>query len=324
MENAKTRENSEKKSVIPSLEKRVEIYSLYSYMINPEKWSNELKQREDATTKRRILTPDASSFKERLKRAFDDVEKQPVYKRYGDDKEEVLDFFLSGLQQPAEAFLNQREEKLRTTFCKEYLAPLVLAGMKSGVFVNTWWRAVACYGFSVEPFTDSKDGGSTVINAFPYSSLEEMKEGDLTAFSLTVQDVYYAMEAIAWDRQANRKAEAEEWLDEAEKRGSYFTYYPKDGLTAEELLQAFTIDGKEDTTVEDLYSSWYFDIALRCPIAISRQDEAIYYALKYIGDEYKGYIAGLSAEQDFNYGTKDEKHLYKNIMKEGYLWHSEK
>lgn len=228
-------------------------------------------------------------------------------------------------KEKARQFMSGREERLRSVFCTEYLAPMLLGGMRGGWLVNTWWRAT-CYGFSVNPWDTDERTGENKYNAFPYRSLDEMTDNDRRAFLWTVEDTYYEAEstnAIELVEAYFKEGEGVYFANREEGADARFKCYSKDGYSAEEIARRHSTKD-EPRTVDDIYASWEYDMELYFPRAIYRQGEALYYAFKYSGTEYLDYIRSLNLEEDFDYGTTDERNLYRNIMKEGYVWHSDK
>lgn len=320
-----TREDyTEVESVVPTREERETTYSLYSFLINAEENQKDFNRRKDARYNIAIWEAIKSGKFESASEAVDYVDSErkgkPLYSNLADSPEEAIDYLKDVVLRRAKGFIESREETLRTSFCTRYLAPLVLAGMRGGFLLCTWWRAV-CYGFSVEPCSSSKEKGKEpAYNAFPYRSLDDMTPDDRRAFLWTVEDVYYSMESLSLLPQLDKKVVD---VEELERDGRYFVPYPKDGYTKEEIAARHS-DKEQKVEVEDLYNSWEYEMELYFPIAIHRQDEAIYYALKYCGAEYLEYVKSLNVVEDFDYGTESETLLYNNIMKEGYVWHSDK
>lgn len=247
----------------------------------------------------------------------------PMWKEYGETEEEATELLYDNLLGggAVKAFMVTREVKLRTTFCKEYLAPLMLLGMRGGILVHTWWRAV-CYGFSVKPYTYAHEGDEKPqINAFPYRSIEEMTEEDRRAFLWTVEDVYYFN--ISWCslRQLRHMDSPSKMpVEELQQQLDMFQPYPEEGYPEEKLAELHSLDGIK-LTVEDIHSIWIYEMERFFSAAIHALDKALYYAMKFKATEYLDYIHSLDAVKDYKYHTDGvEGYDYDEIMKEGYIW----
>ena len=319
-----TREDyKEVESVVPTPEDRELGYFLLSAIINRQENETEAKdeiERRAFITFLELVSEEGYDIDKVLEKWEARQEAKGEEGRRADKRQENEDYFSSFKEiakDKALSFLNSREEKLRSAFCKEYLAPMLLAGMRGGWTVNSWWRAV-CYGFSVSPsnWDEVEDKSQTEYYAFPYRSIDEMTEDDRRAFLWVVEDVYYNLEwvSLGWEVDERLKlAEADN--EQIQLRFWKLEPYKKEGYEKEEIAR------RHSSTVQDLYETWEYDMELYLPIAINRLDEARYYALKYKGTEYLDYIKSLNVEEDFDY-ERDEK--YSEVMKEGYVWHSDK
>lgn len=322
-------------SVVPSPEDRLDAYETLAFLID---FKNNMGE-ADAEVTRETVTHvwetvkrygyDIDKAKEELLPSRTEEERE---KQRQKEREVMVYKGFAVAKEKARLFISSREERLRSSFCKEYLAPFVLAGMRGGWLINTWWRAV-CYGFSVSPsnYDEVEDKSQTEYYAFPYRSLDEMTENDRRAFLWTVEDVYYDMEGRSLNVQLRADKELLASFKEGEETGIYFKPYPKQGYKAEELARQHSSE-EYPMTVDELYDSWEYDIELFFPIVLNRQDEAIYYALKYKGTEYLDYIRSLNVEADYDYNGSEAEELdegekadsYSKVMTEGYVWHSDK
>lgn len=316
------REDSENESVLYNSEDLVALFMGYYLLLGNDVTRTDLRNaREEYEYK--VMEEVFSSCKDVTRSELREAialtkysEDAPIYKRYGKTPEEALNVFHSTLSRRAEDFIERRYP----TFCSlflNYLERLVLVGMRTGVLKNSWWRAYN-YGFSVEPYPLKVEDNTP--NAFPYTSVEEMTETDKRAYLWTVEDILYSIMGKTLCRTLRQPAKDEKEIDaivEGKKRA--IEPYPEGGYEAEEIAERAS---SKDYTVQvsELYESWEWDMELYLPIAIHRFDEAIYYAIKYAGAEYKEYIKSLNVEEDYNYCLGGFE-AYSKAMEEGYVWH---
>lgn len=276
----------EEGSIAPTKEALAHAYSILSLFMNSGQIgriaSEERKRVEDIRYKRVLGEVGSIEASERARTAID----APVWQHYGDTIEEGVMVVLDNFYRVGGEFVEIREPLLRSALLT-YIEPIILAAMREGILRYTWLK-MCSYGFSIEP---TKEGEP---NAFPYMSVEAMTENDSRAFRLTVEEIYYlAIISTIWEtvRRANR--------DKAEP---LFKIYPKDGYRTAEPSE-----------------SWEGEVVKLLPIVRHRIDEAAYYAIRYIGKEYKQYIDSLNVAEDYDYNRGKGK--YNEVMKEGYIWH---
>ena len=309
------REDSENESVLFDNEELVDYFTAYFLLHDGRAISKELRSAKEAHDVKRYEKAEATGAPaKQILKALEISDEAPFWKHFSDSQEEGRKIIMSAPQSRAEVFIENRYPSLFSSFLN-YLEPLVLAGMRSGKLLFTWWRAVN-YGFSVTPHVEDKEAKP---NAFPYLTVEDMTEDDRRAFRWTVEDVFFEhlYKAVRFARATRKdltKEEAqaiEEWTP---------LPYPADGYPIERLVKMHTYP---DYAFEEkeLYESWEYEMELYLPIAIHRLDRATYYATKYNGTEYKDYIKSLNVEEDFDYNRGAGE--YKKVMQEGYVWHWE-
>lgn len=321
----------ENESVEHTREELENIFHLYALFICSEDINNKLETaREDNFYKclsRELESGKYSSVSEAAD-AVIESRKDAIYKRLGDTPEAAISTYKGIIGDIAIRFLDSREPVLRAAFLP-YIQKVLIASWRAKISIFTWWRAVN-YGLSVEPYDDSKEpteldeqSGEKYykIAAFPYRTVDEMPKKDKEAFEKVARDVYEEILSHAcifhcWERK-----------DELEQRGAdkdtFYLPYPIDGYSYSEIAAFHKRDDKEHE-VEDwekeIYESWEYEAELYLPFLISRLDEAIYYAMKYKGDEYKEYLKYLDVAKDWNshYGEDEYEGAsldYNEIMK---------
>lgn len=301
----------ENESVENTREDRYNIYSLYALMICSEDIEKALDEQKEGYFSKKLKELLETGAYKSVSDAMDALYKSQegaIYKRYGDTPDAVLDTYKGTLDDIANRYLDSREPALRAAFLP-YIQKALIASFRAGISVITWWRMVN-YGFSVEPYDEDKEpteldkqSGEKYykIAAFPYRTVDEMPKKDKVAFEKVARDVYDSIESTAIDFHITERK------GELVKRGAseevYFLPYPIDGFSKEEIADYHKRADKENE-VEDweseIYSSWEYEAELYLPFVISRLDYAIYYALKYKGDEYKEYIKDLDVVKDWN------------------------
>lgn len=290
----------ENESVVPTREDSISSFSVYSLLVNPDEYGQELSELADARRYRKVLATvkggnfeTSRAFREALSVALSE-EDTPLYKRFGDTLEEAVAKITRLLEGKAENFLDTREASFRSAFLP-YLESVLLAGMRAKILVNTWWRLVN-YGFSVQPYDDSEEPGEAgyKLSDFPYVSVSEMPEKDKEAFRQVTLDVYYVMTDICTLFHTTEKAREDEDYS--------FRPYPKEGYTASELARKWEYENEDE-----LYESWEHDTELYLGFALFRLDEALYYAFKYKGGEYKEYLSSLNVAEDWNENYQEAK-----------------
>lgn len=309
------REESENESVLYTSEELVDLFMGYYLLLGQEDTVADLRRAREAKELKlidRIFSSRKNISKEDIKEAVALTtygEDTPLWERFGDTPEAATQVLASSLTDRAEDFIESRYSLLCSAFLN-YLEPMLLVGMRTGLLQNSWWRAYN-YGFSVEPYTVK--GEESTPNAFPYTSVEEMTEADKRAFLWTVEDTLHSIIGRTLIRTLTQPAK------EAEEEGREIKPYPEQGYKAEEIARRASY--KDDVIQpSELYDSWEWDIELYLPVIINRLDEAIYYAIKYRGAEYKDYIQSLNVEKDYNLNLGNFEE-YNKAMKEGYVWH---
>ena len=281
-------------------EDKENVYFLYSFLIQTEEHARDIQTRKEGYFIRQVEKALQEGKAESLSEACDFVQKNmegAVYKELADSPEGAIRTLKDVVEPLGRHFLDTREESFCRAFLP-YVEGVLLAGLRAGILVNSWWRLVN-YGFSVEPF--DKDGKEV---AFPYRSVSDMKKRkDRDAFRLLVEDYYSELETTGSWYHAREKWRKE---DENGEVDLSFRPYPKDGFTAEEIASQHSTKD-EPIDVDALYESWEWDVELFLPFLIFRFVESLYYALKYPGDEYKRYIESLNVREDWdgNYGETD-------------------
>ena len=309
------REDSENESVLFDNEELLDFFSVYYLLHDVKNIQEDLLTAKEAHYAKYFEKNirDGKSYTE-LKKDYKQSIKY-VWQLYADNPEECTKILMEAPQSRAEVFIENRYPSLVSSFLN-YLEPLVLAGMRSGVLISTWWRAVN-YGFSVTPYPE--EGEVTPTNAFPYLTVEEMTEEDRRAFRWTVEDTFFNIINLSVGFYSTAtKAELTEKEYTALETGA-LPPYPEKGFTTEELIKRHS--DNESTLTEDELCSWEYEMELSLPIAINRLDNALCYATKYSGTEYKDYIKSLNVEEDFDFNRGAGE--YKKVMQEGYVWHWE-
>lgn len=305
------REDSENESVLLSREELERFLSLYFNVTDVKRYSQEIESIKFSQAVKRFR----EKYKEgdiKIREAIDlaiPKGNAPAFLLLADSAEEAANLLLNPWGGRAEEFITNRYPSLYSYFLG-YLEPMVLAGMRSGALLDTWWRAVN-YGFSVTPATEDEEEKP---NAIPYLNVEDMTEDDRRAFRWTVEDIFHTILLACLAFHIARKGLTDEEYKSIEEGN--ITFYKKEGYTKAELIEAFY--SKANYTEEDL-DCFDFEVRLYLPIAIHRLDEALYYATKYSGAEYKEYIKSLNVEKDFNFNRGAGE--YKKVMTEGYVWH---
>lgn len=290
----------ENESVVPTREDSVASFSVYSLFVNPDDYGQDLQAIVEARRYRKILaTVKGGNFetprelREALSVALSE-EGAPLYTRFGDTLEEATEKVSRLLESKAESFLDTREASFRSAFLP-YVEALLLVGMRAKILVNTWWRLVN-YGFSVQPYDDSVEPGEAgyTVSDFPYVSVSDMPEKDKEAFRQVTLDVYYTMLDVCTYFHTTEKAREDEDYS--------FRPYPKEGYTASELARKW-----EYESTDKLYETWEHEPELYLGFALFRLDEALYYAFKYRGSEYKDYLSSLNVAEDWNEAFQEAK-----------------
>lgn len=274
----------------------------YAYVINAKENESDAQERAEgkiAIALRELLsTGKYESKKDALLELVKRFEQEKTeYDSCTKTRRELLPAF-----NRAEHFLSSRELILRKAFLP-YLEAMLIAGLKAKKITHVWTRA-SFYGFSSEPFDWSKGERffREDMKDFPYSSMKEMKEKDREAFEKVATDVYYSLFFSGACRQIKKTRTTE---------GVPFIPSPKEGYSFQELADLHR-DGEEDTRtdeqiVEDLYQYWDTETDALLPILLFRLEEAIYYALKFHGDEYKKYLESLNVAEDFALMTNEKQ-----------------
>lgn len=296
--------------VINEGEDKRHIYALYSWLIQTEEHTREIETRKEGRLFLNVQKALQEGKAESLSEAVDYVRKNMdggIYKQLADSPEEAITTLFDVVETSVEHFLNTREESFRSAFLP-YVEGVLLAGLRAGILVNSWWR-LANYGFSVEPY--DKDGEKV---AFPYRSVSEMKKKDKDAFLLLAVDYFSELETVGSMYHVR-----ERWREQGESGEVDFSFrpYPKDGFTAEEIASRYPAgEDEEPITVDELYESWEWDIELYVPFLVYRFEEALYYALKYPGNEYKRHIASLNVREDWDANYGETEYSYGKIFGE--------
>lgn len=294
-----------KETVINERQHRIELYSMLLFTLNQEKYMEERQEAKDSYYAGRLLKKvkegKAKTVKEALLQIEAEDEGLPVYRRFADTIDEAVDFFAKSYYAPGEHFVDTREPAVRQAY-KKYIASTLIVGLRGRWLNGSWWR-LADWGFSCTPFNEKEESV-----AFPYRTYEEMEGTDRDAFNMLVEEYYSLCEETIYARMA---------LDKIVKAGEDITpeypTYPLEGLSVEDILQDY--NGR--LTEEDLYDSWDAEIMLYAPMLVSRFGEAMYYALKYQGNEYKTYIESLNVAEDWDNAYKDNpESTYAKIMEE--------
>lgn len=289
----KLKVENENESVVSSREDKIDSYAFYSLVINATENAKELEALKEGKVHKKVREKLKSGKykgeKEALLSLLEEYEKAPIYAKSGyNSPEEAIDSLKSVVFGKAASFVDTREPLLCSAILP-YIEELLLAGMRAKICICTWWRAVN-YGFSIEPYNDKKkptkheDGEYYDIVDLPYRSLNDMSETDRKAFKRTALDMYYELETLASYYHASEKMRPTKY--ESEEVDLSFKPYPIDGFKASELAE------QHEVTRDELYESWEFEIELYFPFLVYRFDEAVYYALKYKGNEYRGVPLG--------------------------------
>ena len=294
-------------------EDKLTAYTLYAFLILQEEHSRELESQVEGRVyvlaQKALKETEAESLPEALEHVKKDVLGGAIYKRYSDTPEGAIGTLEKVVYSSSKHFLDTRADAFRLAFLP-YVEAVLLAGLRSGILVNSWWRLVN-YGFSVEPYTDKTPKDK--LEAFPYRSLSEMKKKDRDAFRELAEDYFSELESTGGFLHA---LESMREPDEAGKVDYSFRPYPKDGFTAEEIARQHSYKEEEELKVEELYNSWEFDIELYLPFLVFRFEEALYYAMKYPGKEYLDYIKSLNVREDWDENYGETEYSYGGIFGE--------
>ena len=277
-------------SETPSRETLLDTFSSYALFVNPDEYGQGVQELIEARFHRSILRKlQGGQTEEEAVQASIVEDGEPIYKRIADSPEEATDKTYRLLESQAENFLDTREALFRSAFLP-YVEAVLLAGLRAKILVSTWWRLYN-YGFSVQPY-DGEDEGR--VPDFPYVSVSEMPAKDKEAFRQVTLDFYYTMLTACSFFHSKEKAREDEDFS--------FRPYPKEGLLASELAKLY-----EYKDTEELYSVWYHEPELYLGFALFRMDEALYYAFKYKGSQYKDYLSSLNVAEDWNYCFQEAK-----------------
>lgn len=293
--------------VTPTREERENTYLFYCLLIRQGEISSELSKVKEGRFCQLIQKALQEKKAETLSEAVDYVKaglEGGVYKELADTHEEAMGTLWEVFVSPSRHFLDTREESFRLAF-SPYVEGVLLAGLRAGILVNTWWR-LANYGFSVEPYNK---GGERV--AFPYRSVSEMKKKDRDAFRLLEEDFYSELELLGSSfhiTEPKREPGKDGEVDFS------FRPYPKEGFTAEEIAERYSQE--EPIQADELYESWEWDIELFLPFLVNRFEESLYYALKYPGNEYKRHIESLNVREDWDAHYGETEYSYGKIFGE--------
>lgn len=303
-EEVKKMPGSENESVRYEADEKFNLFAVYSLLILAGEHWRELKEQKEGLFYSQVWKNLQEEKVESFGEAIDLAEKQlaasPQLEGIGSRKNVVTS--------SVEHFLETREGLFRSAFLP-FLEGAVLAGLRTGLLVNSWWR-LANYGFSVEPYNAKGESA-----AFPYRSVSDMKKKDADAFRELVEDLYCILGTIGASYHIREIKEKGIPLFLPEIRGINnppFQPYPKDGFKDEEIAYQHSI-----TLVEELYQDWEFDIELYLPFLVFRFEEALYYALKYPGNEYQDYLRSLNLREDWNSNFLDAEYQYETVMGEG-------
>lgn len=295
-------------TVVNSVEERANLYATLLFIMNYDSTlaqAEEMKERHYSKKVMRVFESGRTSDLREACRIVDaEEEGNQVYQRIADTREEAVEILLNAYYAPGESFVATREPAVRQAYSK-YIASTLIVALRGRWIVNSWWRLVD-WGFSVEPFNDKDEEV-----AFPYKSYEELTGTDKEAFDMLVEEYYSLCETNLYAQMGlEKKALPEE--QRADYKPEYPTY-PIEGYSMEEILQSY--EGK--LTEEDIREGWDCDILRFLPMLISRFGEAMYYALKYQGSEYKEYIKSLNVAEDWDVVYKDNpEDTYAKIMEE--------
>ena len=295
-------------TVLNDNEFRVMLYATLLQILHEDKYRAERQEAREGYYAGRLLQimkeGRASSTREAIRQIEAEDETSPVYRLYAETPEEAMDVFQNTYFAPGEHFVATREPAVRKAYSK-YIASVLLVGLRGRWLIGGWYR-LADWGFSVLPYTDKDEEV-----AFPYKSYEEMEGTDREAFNMLVEEYYSLCETNLYAQMGlEKKALPEE--QRADYKPEYPTY-PIEGYSMEEILQSY--EGK--LTEEDIREGWDCDILRFLPMLISRFGEAMYYALKYQGSEYKEYIKSLNVAEDWDVVYKDNpEDTYAKIMEE--------
>lgn len=331
---------TEIESVEPERFEKLNHYGWYDYTINQDRNASERRQRRvfrlwekiDSAMRSGKFRSTLEAIEYLKKKEESEKGKAPIYKQLGyETVEDAMEDIFGEAYSRADNFIDTREEQFQKALLP-YIEAMLIAGMRAKLLACVWIR-LELYGFSVAPYNwDTKESfGREDLNVFPYTSVSEMPKKDREAFEKVSLDVLYEIESHGSFYQLSRTSTYKKWQaeklnikseggepeEEGDKR-SYFKPYPKDGLSKKELVLLHRDEDNKDASEDEIYSSlfdsWETEPEVYLPILYFRYDEALYYALKYSGDEYKRYIESLNVEEDFDYGTEDESLLYRNIM----------
>jgi len=292
-------------------EDKLNAYTLYAFLILQEEHSRELESQVEGRVyvlaQKALKETEAESLPEALEHVKKDVLGGAIYKRYSDTPEGAIGTLEKVVYSSSKHFLDTREESFRLAFLP-YIEEVLLAGLRSGILLCSWWRLVN-YGFSVEPYDDNSDE----VALFPYRSLSEMTKKDRDALRELALDYYSELESCGGYYHA---IESFRKPDEEGRVDYSFRPYPKDGFTAEEIARQHSYKDEEELPVEELYKSWEYETELYLPFLAYRFDEALYYAMKYPGKEYLDYIKSLNVREDWDENYGETEYSYGKIFGE--------
>ena len=292
-------------------EDKLNAYTLYAFLILQEEHSRELESQVEGRVyvlaQKALKETEAESLPEALEHVKKDVLGGAIYKRYSDTPEGAIGTLEKVVYSSSKHFLDTREESFRLAFLP-YIEEVLLAGLRSGILLCSWWRLVN-YGFSVEPYDDNSDE----VALFPYRSLSEMTKKDRDALRELALDYYSELESCGGYYHA---IESFRKPDEEGRVDYSFRPYPKDGFTAEEIARQHSYKDEEELPVEELYKSWEYETELYLPFLAYRFDEALYYAMTYPGKEYLDYIKSLNVREDWDENYGETEYSYGKIYGE--------
>lgn len=291
-------------TVLNDNEFRVMLYATLLQILHEDKYRAERQEAREGYYAGRLLQimkeGRASSTREAIRQIEAEDETSPVYRLYAETPEEAMDVFQNTYFAPGEHFVATREPAVRKAYSK-YIASVLLVGLRGRWLIGGWYR-LADWGFSVLPYTDKDEEV-----AFPYKSYEEMEGTDREAFNMLVEEYYSLCEIALYARMRLNKP-----VPAGEDFKLQYPTYPMELQEVEDILQDY-----ETLTEDALKEGWDGEIYLYLPMLISRFGEAMYYALKYTGGEYKDYIESLNVAEDWDNAYKDNpESTYAKIMEE--------
>lgn len=316
-------------SVEPSRESMIVDALIYSLIWDKDENYREAELRLTGDIKKEILSimedrhfKDINEAKDIYLKSFKNKKYETVGELPGVQK------FVESALQRAEHYVDAREPILRAKLLP-YIEFMLIAGMRAKSLVCVWLRATG-YGFSVEPFLwgKGKSYGREDIIDFPYKSVSEMPKKDKEAFQKTALDVYYELISyVGFVRviQFEKLRHTSGGILPSFEALNNTKQYPKEGLSKEELIELHRSIYEEEHEIENasgdeiyssLFDSWETEIEHFLPILFYRYEEALYYALKYVGSEYIDYIESLDVAEDWNFlaSEEGEDHKYENLM----------